>query len=69
MGLSSSAKVLDRLDANVPPDLDAHIIMDNYETHETPPICAGFAKQPRFDVHFTRPTGPGSTSLSLGSPI
>ena len=29
-------RFLDRLDASVPPDLDVHIIMDNYGTHKTP---------------------------------
>ena len=46
-------KFLDRLDASVPPDLDVHIIMDNYGTHKTPRIRAWFAKRPRFHVHFT----------------
>ena len=46
-------KFLDRLDASVPPDLDVHIIMDNYGTHKTPLIWAWFAKRPRFYVHFT----------------
>ena len=50
---STSRKFLDRLDASVPPDLDVHIIMDNYGTHKTPLIRAWFAKRPRFHVHFT----------------
>lgn len=44
---------LDRIEANVPSDLDVHIIMDNYGTHKTPLIRAWFAKRPRFHVHFT----------------
>jgi len=46
-------KFLDRIDANVPPDLDVHIIMDNYGTHKTEIIRRWFAKRPRFHVHFT----------------
>ena len=46
-------KFLDRLDASVPLDLDVHIIMDNYGTHQTPLIRAWFANRPRFHVHFT----------------
>ena len=46
-------KFLDRIEANVPPDLDVHLIMDNYGTHKTPLIRAWFAKRPRFHVHFT----------------
>jgi transposase len=44
---------LDRIDASVPPELDVHIIMDNYGTHKTPRIRAWLAKRPRFHVHFT----------------
>ena len=46
-------KFLDRIDASVPPDLQVHIIMDNYGTHKTPLIRAWFAKRPRYHVHFT----------------
>lgn len=46
-------KFLDRIEANVPADLDVHVIMDNYGTHKTPMIRAWFAKRPRFHVHFT----------------
>jgi transposase len=44
---------LDRLDATIPPDLDVHVVMDNYGTHKTPLIRAWFAKRPRFHPHFT----------------
>jgi transposase len=44
---------LDAIDAQVPPELDVHIIMDNYGTHKTPLIRKWFAKRPRFHVHFT----------------
>ena len=46
-------KLLDRIDASVPPDVEVHIIMDNYGTHKTPLIRAWFAKRPRYHVHFT----------------
>jgi transposase len=46
-------KFLDRIDASVPPDLEAHIVMDNYGTHKTPLIRTWFSKRPRFHVHFT----------------
>jgi transposase len=46
-------KFLDVIDASVPPDLDVHIIMDNYGTHKTPAIRKWLAKRPRFHVHFT----------------
>ena len=44
---------LDLMDAQVPRQLDVHIIMDNYGTHKTPLIRNWFAKRPRFHVHFT----------------
>lgn len=46
-------KFLDRIDASVPPDLQVHIILDNYGTHKTPLIRAWFAKRPRYHLHFT----------------
>jgi transposase len=44
---------LDRIDDSVPPDLEVHIILDNYGTHKTPRIRAWFAKRPRYHLHFT----------------
>ena len=41
------------IEANVPPQLDIHLVMDNYGTHKTPTIKAWFARNPRFHVHFT----------------
>lgn len=46
-------KFLDTIEANVPPDMDVHLIMDNYGTHKTKLIRDWFAKRPRFHVHFT----------------
>lgn len=41
------------IEANVPADLDIHLVMDNYGTHKTPSIKAWFARNLRFHVHFT----------------
>jgi len=46
-------RFLDNIEANVPAELDVHIIMDNYGTHKTALIRKWFAKRPRFHVHFT----------------
>lgn len=46
-------KFLDEIEANVPRDLDVHLVMDNYATHKTPLIRAWFAKRPRWHVHLT----------------
>jgi len=44
---------LDTIEANVPADVDVHIVMDNYGTHKTTMIRNWFAKRPRFHAHFT----------------
>ena len=44
---------LDALDAQVPPALDVHIIMDNDGTHTSALIRRWFAKRPRFHAHVT----------------
>jgi len=49
-------KFLKTIDANVPPELDAHLILDNYGTHKTPTIRRWLLRHPRFHLHFT-PTG------------
>jgi len=41
------------IEANVPPKMEVHLVMDNYGTHKTPTIRAWFARNPRFHVHFT----------------
>jgi transposase len=46
-------KFLDTVEANVPKQLDIHLIMDNYGTHKTATIRRWLAKRPRFHVHFT----------------
>ncbi len=53
---------LRHIDANVPHDLDVHLIMDNYGTHKTPLTRRWLVRHSRFHVHFT-PTG--STWLNL----
>lgn len=44
---------LDRIDAEVPDDLDLHLVMDNLSTHKSPTIVRWLASHPRFHVHFT----------------
>jgi transposase len=46
-------RFLDEIEANVPKDLDVHLVMDNYATHKTPLIRAWLAKRPRWRVHLT----------------
>jgi transposase len=44
---------LNTIEAQVPPDLDVHIIMDNVSSHKTQAIRNWFAKRPRWQVHHT----------------
>ncbi len=46
-------KFLDTIEANVPPELDVHLVMDNYGTHKTPMIRRWLVRHPRYHVHFT----------------
>lgn len=50
---SEFRKFLDEIEANVPSDLDVHLVMDNYATHKTPLIRNWLAKRPRWHVHLT----------------
>src|SRR5665213_952795 len=46
-------KFLDEIEANVPRDLDVHLVMDNYATHKTALIRRWLARRPRWHVHLT----------------
>jgi transposase len=46
-------KFLDTIEANVPAELDVHLVMDNYATHKTAVIQRWMVRHPRFHVHFT----------------
>jgi transposase len=41
------------IDARVPPELDVHLVCDNYATHNTEAIKRWLLRHPRFRVHFT----------------
>lgn len=44
---------LKHIDANVPPDLDIHLVVDNYSTHKHARVKAWLAARPRYHLHFT----------------
>lgn len=44
---------LRHIDANVPAELDVHLVVDNYAPHKHPKTRAWLAKRPRFHLHFT----------------
>lgn len=44
---------LKQVDANVPADLDIHLVVDNYSTHKHPRIKRWLASHPRYQIHYT----------------
>lgn len=44
---------LRHIEANVPPELEVHLILDNYATHKHQKVRLWLARRPRFQVHFT----------------
>jgi transposase len=44
---------LQRIDREVPPELDVHLVLDNSSTHKTPQIKRWLVAHPRFVLHFT----------------
>jgi transposase len=46
-------KFLRKIDAEVPDDLEVHLVLDNASTHKTPAIRRWLAAHPRFVLHFT----------------
>ena len=45
-------KFLKQIDAETPPDLDLHLIVDNYATHKHPKVKAWLKRHKRFHLHF-----------------
>jgi transposase len=46
-------KFLTKIDAEVPADLDVHLICDNLSTHKTPSVMRWLHAHPRIHLHFT----------------
>lgn len=46
-------KFLAEIDAQVPSNLDVHVVLDNLSTHKTPTIKRWLLRHPRFHMHFT----------------
>lgn len=46
-------KFLRTIDENTAPDLDLHLIVDNYATHKHPKVQSWLKRHPRFHIHFT----------------
>jgi transposase len=59
-------KFLDEVERNVPPDLDIHIVMDNYGTHKTKLIRTGLPSG-RAGICTSRPHRPRGSIRSNAS--
>lgn len=44
---------LKKIDAEVPADLECHVVVDNASTHKTPAVKRWLTAHPRFVLHFT----------------
>lgn len=44
---------LRHIDANVPPELEIHLIVDNYGTHKHPRVRTWLGARPRYHIHYT----------------
>ena len=45
-------RFLKKIDAETPPQLDLHLIVDNYGTHKHPRVKSWLKRHPRFHFHF-----------------
>ena len=45
-------RFLNTIDRNTPPELDLHLIVDNYSTHKSPPVQRWLKRHARFHLHF-----------------
>lgn len=45
-------RFLGKIDGATPPELDLHLIVDNYATHKHPRVQSWLRRHPRFQLHF-----------------
>ncbi|MFH1876528.1 MAG: IS630 family transposase [Candidatus Omnitrophota bacterium] len=55
-------RFLQLINVKIPPDLDLHLIVDNYGTHKHPRVQSWLKRHPRFHLHFT-PTSSSWTNM------
>ncbi len=58
-------RFLNRVDAETDPAVAVHLILDNYGSHKHPEVKQWFADHPRYQLHFTPTSGPGSTRWAV----
>ena len=53
IAVRSCSPSLRHIEANVPAQLDVHLVVDNYATHKHPKVRTWLARRPRRHIHFT----------------
>ena len=51
-------KFLNTIDRNTTPELELHLIVDNYSTHKSPPVKRWIKRHARFHLHFIPTNSP-----------
>ena len=46
-------RFLNQIDASVEPELNVHLVLDNYGTHKHPEVKKWLTQRPRYQLHFT----------------
>jgi transposase len=46
-------RFLEQIDESVGPELDVHLVLDNYGTHKHPEVKKWLTQRPRYQLHFT----------------
>lgn len=46
-------RFLGEIESRVPPEVDVHLVMDNYATHKTDAVKRWLMRRPRYHLHFT----------------
>jgi transposase len=46
-------RFLNEIEMNLPPNMDVHLVMDNYGTHKVDKVRGWLVRHPRYHVHFT----------------
>ena len=62
-------KFLAQIDRETPPDLDLHLIVDNYATHKHPRVLSWLKKHPRFHQHFRLIRNERTSRCALMEPL
>jgi hypothetical protein len=65
---SEFIRFLNAVERDVPAGKLSHTVLDNYAAHNHPKVLAWLARHPRWILHFTPTSPPGSTRSKASSP-